>query len=375
MVALLTSSVRKCPETVVKRTERSTRIVVVALAFVTSYLLFDRFHPDLVLDIMHNSNGAVRYTSSTSSFNNSSSVIMDENNIPITKIRIFYNLFTKSPEEEERVRKIVEEQFDHIDPMIHDTNVSITSIGHKLSSLPNNSFIKEHYKEGGEDLTLHAIWQYCKKATNNNHHNDVKVIYLHSKGSYHPNESNHRLRNFVTQGALSTECANLPESCNVCSSRMSPLPHPHTSGNMWLARCDYIARLFDPLSSKEGKLPQKVKEDNPCKGRGRYLGEHWVHSHPSVMPCDLYPGKEFTWAHLRVPLTLTKELRRAPRFTFDEYVLSGMCLSQYPETLSSRDFVRLRKQNYEMLYNITDLDEVWWGWEFLQRSILLAEMS
>ena len=187
MVALLTSSVRKCPETVVKRTERSTRIVVVALAFVTSYLLFDRFHPDLVLDIMHNSNGAVRYTSSTSSFNNSSSVIMDDHNIPITKIRIFYNLFTKSPEEEERVRTIVEEQFGHIDPMIHDTNVSITSIGHKLSSLPNNSFIKEHYKEGGEDLTLHAIWQYCKKATNNNH--NVKVIYLHSKGSYHPNES------------------------------------------------------------------------------------------------------------------------------------------------------------------------------------------
>mmetsp|Transcript_14507 Transcript_14507/g.31486 ORF Transcript_14507/g.31486 Transcript_14507/m.31486 type:complete len:376 (-) Transcript_14507:36-1163(-) len=350
------TSCERCPEIIVTRTRRSARIVVVALTFVASYLLGPI-----------GTNNSVQYES-LSSFQNVSMMPEGNHNRNInSKIHIFYNLFTKSPEDEERVRKIVEEQFGHIDPELHDTNVSITSIGYKLSSIPNNSSIAVHHDEGGEDLTLHAIWEYCR--TNNHKH--ARVVYLHSKGSYHPNESNHRLRNFVTRGALSAECANLPDTCNVCSSRMSPLPHPHTSGNMWLARCDYIARLIDPFAAKEGKLPEKFHEDNPCKGRGRYLGEHWVHSHPSVMPCDLYPGKEFTWAHLRVPPReeLKKELRKAPRFRFEEYVLPGMCLEKHPETLSSKDFVRVRMQNYELLYNITDLDESWWGWEFLQRSI------
>ena len=143
------------------------------------------------------------------------------------------------------MRTIVEEQLGLLDAELHDAHVSVTSIGHRLSALPGNAFVKEHHDEGGEDLTLRSVWEYC----NSNPHPSVKVVYLHSKGSFHPNESNHRLRSFVTQGALSKECANLPAHCNICSSRMSPLPHPHTSGNMWLARCDYIARLIDPMHS------------------------------------------------------------------------------------------------------------------------------
>lgn len=370
----LLSSCRKCPEIFVTRTRRITRIVVVALMFVACYLLDYPMHGG-------NSSSNIHYQSSSSSSSSSSiynlSMIAShhqENEKYISsdedvnsKIHIFYNLFTKGPEDEERVRQIVDEQFGHIDPALHDTHVSITSIGHELSSIPNNSFISEHHDEGGEDLTLHSLWNYCKR---NKH---AKVIYLHSKGSYHPNESNHKLRNFVTRGALSAECANLPDTCNVCSSRMSPLPHPHTSGNMWLARCNYISKLIDPLSARDGKLPTKFHEDNPCKGRGRYLGEHWVHSHPSVEPCDLYPGKEFTWAHLRVPPRgpiENKELVKAPRFKFEEYVLPGMCMDEYPETLRINDFLEVRKQNYELLYNITELEEGWWGWEFLRRSIV-----
>ena len=347
-------------QAIVRGTKRRTRILLVASAFVISYMLLDRFHSsDLTTVNMHRDNTPAMAPKDT-------------------KIHIFYNLFTKSAEDEERVKLIVEEQFGHINPELHHTNVSITSIGHKLSSIPDNSYIKEHYNEGGEDLTLHAVWEYCKANNNPN----VKVVYLHSKGSYHPNESNHRLRNFVTSGALSYECATLPDTCNVCSARMSPLPHPHTSGNMWLARCDYIAKLIDPLAQREGKLPERLNEDNPCKGRGRYLGEHWVHSHPSVMPCDLYTGKEFTWAHLQVPRVdlarmclppdlckSQKELQKAPRFRFDDYILPGLCLNEHPETLSINDFVKLRKQNYELLYNITDLEESWWGWEFLQLSV------
>ena len=94
----------------------------------------------------------------------------------------------------------------------------------------------QHYPEGGEDLTYHVLWNYCR---NNPYHN-AKVVYLHSKGSFHDSSQNTDLRKFITNSALSKECANLPDQCDVCSYRMSPFPYPHTSGNMWLARCDYV---------------------------------------------------------------------------------------------------------------------------------------
>jgi len=311
----------------------ATRAVAAALAFATSYLLLDRFDPDLSISVTRAGGSG-----------DSPSAAPGEDG----KIRVFYNLFLKGPEDEERVRRIVEEQFAHVDAALHFANVSVTSIGRRPASLPDNSFVREHRDEGGEDLTLRALWEHCRADA----HPDAKVVYLHSKGSYHPTEANDRLRNFVTRGALSAECAALPPDCDVCSSRMSPLPHPHTSGNMWLARCDYVAQLMDPLASEEGRLPEEAGEDDPCRGRGRYLGEHCIHSHPSVRPCDLYPGREFTWAHLRVPRVgdgaAWKELARAPRFGFDTYVLPGMCASERPETLSMTEFVRLRKENYGM---------------------------
>ena len=103
--------------------------------------------------------------------------------------------------------------------------VIVNSIGMPLFL---NDTTTKFYKSGSEVITLHNLWEYCKI------HADPKqkVVYLHSKGSFH---------------ALSKECATLPSTCNVCSSRMSPIPHPHTSGNMWLARCDYISRLMNPI--------------------------------------------------------------------------------------------------------------------------------
>ena len=83
---------------------------------------------------------------------------------------------------------------------------------------------------GSEMLTLYSLWRYCKQNIGS------KVIYLHSKGSFHPKRSNDLLRNLATRAALSKECSSIPSSCNVCSSRFSPFPHPHSPGNMWLSR-------------------------------------------------------------------------------------------------------------------------------------------
>ncbi|KAL7549812.1 hypothetical protein ACHAWF_013066 [Thalassiosira exigua] len=364
MAAASLARCRRCPELIVSRTRRSVRIVSAACLFAASYLLLlDPGGDDVRL--RRTTTGPYYAPPSSSDESDRRPPPPDDD----AKVRIFYNLFTKGPDDEARVRRIVEEQLSLLDPSRHDaTNVSVTSLGHPHASLPPGARIRERLDAGGEEVTLRAVWDHCRS----NPRPDAKVAYLHSKGSYHPTSANVRLRAFATSGALSSECASLPPTCDVCSSRMSPLPHPHGSGNMWLARCDYVARLFDPASPPRmaGERSKELDGDDPCAGTGRYLSEHWVHSHPSVRPCDLYPGKEFTWAHLHVPgRGWKKELEAAPRFDFDAYVLPGSCMDERPETLRILDFVRMRREGYERWYNLTDLDEAWWGWDFLRRSI------
>lgn len=110
------------------------------------------------------------------------------------------------------------------------------------------------------------------------------------------------------------------------------------------------------------------KNDDACKGLGRYLAEHWMHSHPSVKPCDLYPGKEFTWGYFNIPQGGTaeqRELKSAPRFKLEDYVHSRHCRHES----HIENFLSERMRNYELLYNITEVDADWWGWDFLHRSI------
>lgn len=280
------------------------------------------------------------------------------------RVQIFYNLFTGSIEDRERVTKIVEEQFALVDPALHDPTVRISSMGHEIqlsdAVLGNASFtIDQHHQEGDEVLTLYELWTYCQS------HTSSKVVYLHSKGSFHPSDRNDKLRKYLTFGALSAECANLPDTCNVCSSRMSPLPHPHTAGNMWLAKCDYITRLISPLAAKERSLPPHFNSDSPCDGWGRYFSEHWVHSHPLVKPCDLYPEKDHVWNYDGVPsIPFKKELQIAPRFEYQDYVLRDTCKEQSHDengTFSPKIFLAKRLEDYEAMYNISALPEDWWG--------------
>ena len=276
-------------------------------------------------------------------------------------IKIFYNLFVQSSNDAGRVLKIFDEQFRAINPNIHDMNISINSIGHRMSYIPKQYTIA-HHETGGEDMTLHSLWEYCQA----NNHTETKVVYLHSKGSFHPDENNDMLRRFLTEGALSDECAHLPNECDVCSSRMSPLPHPHTSGNMWVARCSYINKLRDPYVLKNGKLPNIFNTDNGCKGFGRYFFEHWVHSHPSVRPCDLYPGREYTWAYENIPnVNFEKQLREAPRFEFNVYVDLMLqnywyCREDTNELKTLEGYLENRIWNYNQLYNISVMEDTSW---------------
>ena len=50
-------------------------------------------------------------------------------------------------------------------------------------------------------------------------------------------------------------------------------------------------------SPNNGNKPR----NNACIGKGRFAAEHWIHSHPSVMPCDLSKDKLCVWPYDNIP--------------------------------------------------------------------------
>ena len=207
------------------------------------------------------------------------SVAVREQVVKDGSIPVFYNLFVANESDSSRVLDIVTEQKALLRP--EHKPFFIQSIGPFELKIPDATVLG-HSRFGDEMITLNSLWDYCKR----NQWVDM-VVYLHSKGSLRNTQENENLRKFVTAGALSKECASMdPSMCNVCSSRFSPLPHPHTSGNMWLARCDYVRKLIDPLDFERRmdefttNCTEEAKES--CDGRLRFSAEHWIHSHPSV---------------------------------------------------------------------------------------------
>ena len=274
-------------------------------------------------------------------------------NSNIGNIPVFYNLFVKNEEDAPRVMDIVKEQFKKSLPGVHYP-IYVNSIGTHLdfnsnygsgdgsdatNTKPLNTTerpieILGRYETADEHVTLKALWDYCVKPQNKH----KKVVYLHSKGSFTNSQNNGKLRRFLTAGALSKECATIGSnaskkgtgnsySCNMCSSRFSPVPHPHTSGNMWLAKCSYVKKLIDPEqfeAAMESLEHDDGEEFLACDGRGRYSAEHWVHSHPSVKPCDLYTDPSFTWNYDGIPAVKqfkkNLKLQAVPRFDLETYV-------------------------------------------------------
>jgi hypothetical protein len=255
-------------------------------------------------------------------------------------VPVFYNVFVAQESDAPRVRSIVMEQFTYLRPEHH---VHLHSIGFPIDIA--NTTLLQYHEQGDEVETLHSLWEYCSIQP------ESKVVYLHSKGSFTPSSDNDILRRFLTAGALSQECLDLPQSCNVCSSRMSPLPHPHTPGNMWLID----PKLFDvTIKTAAGT---SFKMNSPCHGHGRFSAEHWVHSHPLNMPCDLYSDPVYVWNYKHLPAPdFSKELAAAPRFPFDSYKIANKCLNI---GVSMNE----RISEYAQLYNASPPSS-WWGWSF-----------
>jgi hypothetical protein len=157
----------------------------------------------------------------------------------------------------------------------------------------------EHRPSGNEVLTLQHVFEHCAQNPTG------RVLYMHNKGSFHSTPENKVFRRFLTKGIWSDACQNMPLACSACASRFSPLPLHHFPGNMWVARCEYISRLIPPLKmeaaiERVANMRAAVRWRDLVKnpvilGRGRFSSEHWLSSHPSLVPCDVYNRTDYLW--------------------------------------------------------------------------------
>jgi len=221
------------------------------------------------------------------------------------------------------------------------------SVGVKFTYPDDPSF--HHYDKFSVDQTLHSLWEHCRKNESD------KVIYLQKESE------NVEGNSLFASGALSSQCTNLPDTCNICGTRFSPVPHPHFAGNMWLARCDYVTQLIDPLL-----FGKKMKEVAPngahCRGTGKSSAIHWINSHPAAMPCDLHPSPSFQYSTDVKQLASTEydqDLKSAPRF-------DSIVYTKNTKKCGKNSFIlNQRLDEYIFLYG-KEPTYSWWGWKFFR---------
>ena len=170
-----------------------------------------------------------------------------------------------------------------------------------------------HTEKGTEDFTLQGLHEFCQGVQShnmdNNHHH--RVVYLHSKGSYHHSRVNENWRYHLTAAALHPSCLHPPtpndnssnDQCHVCGLQFFTEWALFFPGNIWTAQCSYVSQLLSPKDF-EGAVDTAMKEVLFLKWKGvleshlypdrldrfgldRYHTEHWIASHPMVQPCDL----------------------------------------------------------------------------------------
>ena len=247
------------------------------------------------------------------------------------QIAIFYNIYT-APGKSRHTLNIVNEQLEiwRGSGIAKMATLYYALLGEEIA-VPCNTDetckrLKNINTSGHEEETLQRLHAYCSARPQD------KVLYLHSKGSFHDTNENKMMRGLATNAIFSDACTTIREDeCDVCSARFTPLPHWHTSGNMWVAQCSHVRRLISPkgFQASMDQVTGEATKVFPHWGSGadwlvgskRYANEHWVHTHPAVKPCDVYAGN-WTWDYT-VDLKTDGPFERAsaPRFAREEYKL------------------------------------------------------
>ena len=255
----------------------------------------------------------------------------------------FYNVFNKK---EDRFKRILAEQINLLESTglveaskaIHVVYIGKEPSAFRVPSFSSKFVVSSRSLSGSEQFTLQLLYDHCVDNVR-----DV-VFYIHSKGTFHPTDENEILRRNLMKAIAACWKLNGMAYSDVCGLRASPLPHPHYSGNMWLARCDYVAKLHPPATFTQAMAAatNDVRNLRGCMpaiiGSGRFAQEHWVLSHPSVVASDVLPlpsspaAPLYTWAYhdLPDPQSWTPDLRTFPRpgLPVSPFLAKGFLLSR-----------------------------------------------
>ena len=94
-------------------------------------------------------------------------------------------------------------------------------------------------------------------------------------------------------------------------------------------------------------------------GLGRFAAEHWIHSHPSNMPCDL-SSDDYTWYYAGIPKAdFEMKLESAPWFEINKH-----SKPRHSCCIEAIKLVGPRLKEYESLYPNETVPGSWWGWKF-----------
>ena len=244
---------------------------------------------------------------------------------PDTTVILFYNLFI--PNESEAVQHVIEvvnEQLGQVAKSLQKLEKDkrgailyynligndhafpeekMKALCSKLSSQLSCKQIG-FYKTASESVTLQDMHDYCQRDEVAN----VRVTYLHAKGSYHQTLVNTNWRRALTDAVVHHDCLFPPDDqCNVCGAQFYTRFALMFPGNMFTAKCSYVKKLIPPLEGGEygrlkeqsiikflkyrlwGQLNTTLLDDRvDYFGLGRYQLEHWIGSHPDIRPCDLH---------------------------------------------------------------------------------------
>eukprot|EP01039_Chlorochromonas_danica_P008669 gene8669-9552_t len=243
--------------------------------------------------------------------------------------------------------------YDHLDhiyyTVVGSANRNVSFSGSKYS------LYKNHGRHGNEVQTLKLVYDYCQEhdkqssSSGAGSGSDVKILYFHNKGSFHPTPENEKVRQLLDCFVLSPDCLSVLDDYDTCGMRFAPLPFLHYSGNFWWSTCNHINKLIDPAvvwknvtflinTHKQLKIPlpahltnsttispkefasavwknatflintyKKLKipvpahlknsttiitpkdfvfYDNWCIGTGRFFAEAWIGSLPVYRPAD-----------------------------------------------------------------------------------------
>jgi hypothetical protein len=257
-----------------------------------------------------------------------------------TRIAVFYNVFVPL-DGQQRARNIMQEQLAFINnsSLTRNGPVSVyyNTIGAYLDDFNTTTICEStkqlqcthlhHYNVGTyEDVTLGRMHEFCAA------HAQYKVVYVHSKGSFHGIETKtlsqsawrqHMMAAVVHEDCLRNRSADT--YCDVCGLLALPLPSVHFPGNFFTAECSYVNKLLHPTVFQQ-RLQQVVeqamrkrldqvfvsnvlKEANYYYGLDRFASEHWIASHPSVRACDMSKRPDlFYWRRAHPPKNVREEL-------------------------------------------------------------------